>query len=214
MAIGIAAIARWKIVGAPFFWVAGASTLLVGGWSVLGGGPAAWIGVLALVVGLFVARHPTALVGVYSVAAVALVTEAGLQSSLPLAITGALALGGVTDEMLLGHWYLVDPTMPRWALKRLDVIGAAALAIDGVLLLAAGATVGTVVGWAFVALLFMSVLLMIGVWFSLKEPSYPGVMAATGLSYLAVLTALGATVAGRSLIGDIANQLAEGILRG
>ena len=46
----------------------------------------------------------------------------------------------------------------------------------------------------------MSVLLMIGVWYSLKEPSYPGVMAATGLSYLAVLTSLGATALGRTLL--------------
>ncbi|MDH5423260.1 MAG: hypothetical protein OEY55_15775, partial [Acidimicrobiia bacterium] len=99
-------------------------------------------------------------------------------------------------------------------LKRLDLVAALALVADGVLLLLAGATVGSVVGWAFIALAAMSTLLMVGVWFSLKEPAYAGVMAATGLSYLAVLTALGATVAGRSMIGDAANQLAASILRG
>jgi hypothetical protein len=42
--------------------------------------------------------------------------------------------------------------------------------------------------------------LMVGVWFSLRVPSYTGVMAATGLSYLATLTALGAVVIGRAVI--------------
>ena len=39
-----------------------------------------------------------------------------------------------------------------------------------------------------------------GVIFSLKEPGYAGVMAATGLSYLAVLTAFGVAVLGRMLV--------------
>jgi hypothetical protein len=45
-----------------------------------------------------------------------------------------------------------------------------------------------------------TVALMVGVWFSLRVPSYTGVMAATGLSYLATLTALGAVVIGRAVI--------------
>jgi hypothetical protein len=38
------------------------------------------------------------------------------------------------------------------------------------------------------------------VWSSLGEAGYSGVMAATGLSYLAVLTAAGAAVIGRLLV--------------
>ena len=70
------------------------------------------------------------------------------------------------------------------------------------LLIGAGALVGVsgLGGIVFGALTGMSVLLMIAVWYSLKEPSYPGVMAATGLSYLAVLTSLGATTLGRTLL--------------
>ena len=45
-----------------------------------------------------------------------------------------------------------------------------------------------------------SALLMVGVWLALAETGYSGVMAATGLSYLAVLTALGAAVLGRLLV--------------
>ena len=42
-----------------------------------------------------------------------------------IVISGAIALGGITSEMLLGHWYLVDPKLPRRSLKILAAIGAA-----------------------------------------------------------------------------------------
>jgi hypothetical protein len=120
-----------------------------------------------------------------------------------LTVTGTLALGGVTTEMLLGHWYLVDPRLPRWALKRLVVIGASALLIDG-LVLGLGAPVEeeTAVTIVFAVLSVVSLLLMIAVWFALREPAYSAVMAATGLSYLALLTSLAATTIGRSLISS------------
>ena len=49
----------------------------------------------------------------------------------------------------------------------------------------------------------MTGLLVAAVWFSLKEPAYSGVMAATGLSYLGVLTAFGVVVVGRLLIAGL-----------
>jgi hypothetical protein len=212
MALGVALVARWKIVGVGFFWVTGATILLVGAWTAPEGGPGAWLGVAGTLVGLIFARRPSAATAAFGLTGVGFVAEAATYGNVLLAISGAVALGGVTDEMLLGHWYLVDPKLPRWALKRLDFVAGVALVADAAFLMLAGATVGSVVGWAFIVLAAMSALLMLGVWFSLKEPSYTGVMAATGLSYLAVLTALGATVAGRSLIGDAANQLAASIL--
>jgi hypothetical protein len=56
---------------------------------------------------------------------------------------------------------------------------------------------------AFFALLGTSVLLMVAVLGALRYPAYAGVMAATGLSYLAVLTSLGAVFLGRALIAGI-----------
>jgi hypothetical protein len=53
--------------------------------------------------------------------------------------------------------------------------------------------------WAFAALTATTGLLVVAVSFSLRERGYAGVMAATGLSYLAVLTAFGVTVVGRML---------------
>ena len=50
------------------------------------------------------------------------------------------------------------------------------------------------IGWAFVALTALSLLLVVAVWFALREPSYAGVMAATGLSYLGLLTVFGVVV--------------------
>ena len=63
----------------------------------------------------------------------------------------------------------------------------------------AGSTTGLVIS---IGLAAMSFLLMVAVWFALRYPSYPGVMAATGLSYLAVLTSLGAVSALRVVLGE------------
>ena len=56
---------------------------------------------------------------------------------------------------------------------------------------------------ASVALAATSLLLMAAVWFALGYPSYPGVMAATGLSYLAVLTSLGSVILVRALAAGV-----------
>ena len=95
-------------------------------------------------------------------------------------------------------------------MQRLAVVALVGVVFEGlILLVAAGRNwEDAVVGWAFLALAGMSLLLMVAVWFSLKEPSYPGVMAATGLSYLATLTAIGAAVAGRALVDEGSSLLA------
>jgi hypothetical protein len=119
-----------------------------------------------------------------------------------LVVTGALALGGTTTEMLLGHWYLIDPKLPRWALRRLDAVGIGGLVLDTLYVIALGGLSGAgVLAWAYLGLALMSILMMVGVWFSIGEKGYEGVMAATGLSYLSVLTALGAVAMGRFLVG-------------
>ena len=109
------------------------------------------------------------------------------------AVAGAVALGGITSTMLLGHWFLVDPTLPRWVLRRLDVWAGVGL----VLSLAAGwfndavPYQGGPLGWTLGILALVSAGLVTGTWFALGERGYSGVMAATGLSYLGMATIAG-----------------------
>lgn len=208
MAVGVGVIARWQIVSGGFFWVMSATILLIGAWIVPGEPVWGSAAVTLLVLATFLTGRPTIMAAAFGLAGVIWIALAAGVGGWLLAVTGAVALGGVTDEMLLGHWYLVDPRLPRWALRKLDMAAIVALVLDGVVLVLAGAAQDLgVVAWAWLALLALTVLLMVGVWFSIGEQGYNGIMAATGLSYLAVLTALGAVVAGRALIGQVVTQL-------
>jgi len=197
---GTAAVARWRIVGPGFLWVASGAALLVGAG-------ASFAGLLAMVAGGLIlaaavaARRSGLAAWLLAAASLLYGIEAALDAHALLVVTGAMALGGVSSEMLLGHWYLVDPRLPRTALRNLAAIGIAGIALDGALLTVLGAPFGNgVLGLAFVVLATFGLVLMVGVWFSIKEKGYEGVMAATGLSYLAVLTVLGSAALGRALI--------------
>ena len=201
-----AAVAYWRIVGPGFLWLTVATVVLVGG--------GAWYfdqGVLAAVAMLvgagaaLVARNRwAATIALGSSSLLFLVGASVVGLPLP-AITGTAALGGITGEMLLGHWFLVSPRMPRWPLRALAVIGGAAILLDWLVHVVPGvppaASTGPLI--ASVALAATSVLLMAAVWFALGYPSYPGVMAATGLSYLAVLTSLGSVILVRALAAGV-----------
>lgn len=123
--------------------------------------------------------------------------------SLPV-LAGAIALGSVTTVMLLGHWFLVDPRLPRTVLRRLTVLAiggvSADAAVSGILGAVPWDPSAAFQGWMFVMTTVTTLALLVAVWFALRERGYSGVMAATGLSYLALLTVTGAIVAGRSLI--------------
>ena len=114
----------------------------------------------------------------------------GLSSGWLTTLAGAAALGGITSTMLLGHWFLVDPTLPRWAVRRLDLLAGAGLALSLVAgwLNGAAPYEGGALGWTLAGLAVMSAALVAGAWFALGETGYSGVMAATGLSYLGVVT--------------------------
>ena len=168
-----------------------------------GGGTTAWLGTGAALLALITAPTPRRASLLLGLSSVGLVTTAAFDGTLMLALTGSLALGGVTTEMLLGHWYLIDPRLPRWPLRRLALVGGLALVGDAILL--------AIGGWGsdqrsavtvFMVMAVITTVLLVGVWFSLKEPAYTAVMAATGLSYLALLTALASTTIGRSLISE------------
>ena len=206
MAGGAAVVSRLAIVGPGYTWLLSAVVVVVGGATALAG--TGIVGLLAtagaLTAGVVAKRHDVAAM-LFAVAALGHLIVSMDEGGVIQAVTGTLLLGAMTSEMLLGHWFLVDPQLPRWALQRLAVAAGIGLVSDlavlGVLG-AFGSGEGVMIG-ALVALSVMTGLLVVAVWFSLKEPSYSGVMAATGLSYLGVLTTFGVVVVGRLLVAGL-----------
>tara|TARA_B110000003_G_scaffold51348_1_gene50460 strand:+ start:256 stop:1119 length:864 start_codon:yes stop_codon:yes gene_type:complete len=126
-------------------------------------------------------------------------------------IVGAAFLGVVTDAMLLGHWYLVQPGLRRdplleqvsW-LGRIWPLEIAALLIPtGMISVLSGEIddgYGGMLGW-FWAACALTTLILTGVTrLALRERQYAAVMAATGLLYLAILTAFGTDIVGRLVL--------------
>ena len=135
--------------------------------------------------------------------------------SFPLAsarlIVGALFLGVVSDAMLLGHWYLTQPGLPREPLKELVrwamFIWPAEVFVMllppgmiGVLNSSHSDGYGGLLGWMWVVCAITTVILFVVTWLALRERYYSAVMAATGLLYLAILTAFGTDLVARALL--------------
>jgi hypothetical protein len=128
-------------------------------------------------------------------------------------VVGALFLGAVTDAMLLGHWYLVQPGLARGALLEL-VRWTGWLWIPEVILLLVptgmfSAINGTIddgynglLTWFWVMCAVTTIGLIITTRLALKERAYSAVMAATGLLYLAILTAFGIDLVARALLSS------------
>lgn len=202
LSIAVGIISLRQIVGAGFTWIAAgfAAAVGLGGWAADG---ALWskVAVLPMALALIWAKSRP-LAGVLLIAAGAgYLLDAGILGSWIPALSLTAALGGVTAEMALAHWYLVDPRLPRSVLRGLAFAGIVGLVADGLVL----ASLGDFTSWsgpviALAVLLVTSIVLMVGVIGALKWPAYSGVMAATGLSYLALLTTLGAVFLGRALV--------------
>lgn len=152
-------------------------------------------------------------VAVGSVGLVAAALDAGGNSAVSLVrtIAGAAFLGAVTDAMLLGHWYLVQPGLPRRHLNELVNALAWVWPIEVVsLLLPTGmfsvwsGTVddgwGGMLGWIWGACALTTIALVFVTKAALREREYSAVMAATGLLYLAILTAFGTDLVARAVL--------------
>jgi len=126
-------------------------------------------------------------------------------------LAGALFLGAVSDAMLLGHWYLVQPGLGRGPLHELnrwlalvwpfEVAGL--LLPTGMLSVLSGRIndgYGGLLGWFWVACAVTTLALCLVTRAALKERAYSAVMAATGLLYLAILTAFGTDLVARAVL--------------
>jgi hypothetical protein len=126
-------------------------------------------------------------------------------------IVGAAFLGAVTDAMLLGHWYLVQPGMPRGPLLEL-IRWLARIWPFEVLVLLWPVGMGSVItgtiddgyngilGWMWALCALFTIGLVWVTRAALKERQYSAVMAATGLLYLAILTAFGTDLVARAVL--------------
>ena len=126
-------------------------------------------------------------------------------------LVGAAFLGAVTDAMLLGHWYLVQPGLPRRLLnEQVTALGwiwplevLVLLLPTGMISVWSGAVDdgwnGTL-GWFWGACAVTTIVLVFVTRAALKERQYSAVMAATGLLYLAILTAFGTDLVARAVL--------------
>lgn len=131
--------------------------------------------------------------------------------SLLRAVIGTFFLGAVSDAMLLGHWYLVQPGLPRKILNELVVtvrwllpLQVTAMLLPTGMFSVFGGSVddgwGGTLGWFWLACAVTTAVLIEVTVKALKEPSYSAVMAATGLMYLAILTAFGTDLVARAVL--------------
>jgi hypothetical protein len=153
---------------------------------------AALIGLIAVLFGAIAAGDPVAL-------------------SVARAIVGALFLGAVTDAMLLGHWYLVQPGLARGPIIELVWWTGILWVPETVVMLWPTGMVsvldGTIddgynglLGWFWIACVVTTIGLVVVTRAALREREYSAVMAATGLMYLAVITAFGQDLVARILL--------------
>ena len=131
--------------------------------------------------------------------------------SIARGLVSALFLGVVSDAMLLGHWYLVQPGLARGPILELVRWTGIVWVPETILLLWPVGMVsvlnGTIddaynglLGWFWVACVVTTIALVVVTRAALRERAYSAVMAATGLMYLAILTAFGQDLVARILL--------------
>ena len=128
-------------------------------------------------------------------------------------LAGAAFLGVVSDAMLLGHWYLVQPGLTRAPLLELVRWGMWVWPAEVVaLFLPTGMAAvwsgeiddgyNGLLGWFWVPCAVGTLALFLVTRAALRERSYSAVMAATGLLYLAILTAFGTDLVARAVLAS------------
>ena len=131
--------------------------------------------------------------------------------SIARGLVSALFLGVVSDAMLLGHWYLVQPGLARGPILELVRWTGIVWLPETILMLWPVGMIsvlnGTIddaynglLGWFWAACVVTTIGLVGVTRAALTERAYSAVMAATGLMYLAILTAFGQDLVARILL--------------
>tara|TARA_B100001057_G_scaffold23822_1_gene22057 strand:+ start:4181 stop:4834 length:654 start_codon:yes stop_codon:yes gene_type:complete len=104
-------------------------------------------------------------------------------------------ISGVFSSMMIGHWFLVDPTISKQGMKRIALF--CTLQSLSIIPLVSFEFIGEDINNLFknvILFLYLSTsILSFASFKSLGEKSYTGVMASTGLSYLSLIVSLGAS---------------------
>lgn len=152
-------------------------------------------------------------VAIGTIGLVAAAVDAGGNTTVALlrTLVGAAFIGAISDGMLLGHWYLVQPGLPRRLLNEMvTALGWLWPLEVGALLLPTGMISvwlgnvddgwGGLLGWMWGMCAITTIVLVLVTRAALKERYYSAVMAATGLLYLAILTAFGTDIVARAVL--------------
>ncbi len=126
-------------------------------------------------------------------------------------LVGVAFLGAVTDLMLLGHWYLVQPGMTRKLLNELTNAVLVIWPLEVLVMILPTGMISVlngsiddgwngILGYFWLGCAALTGVLAFFTRAALKERSYSAVMAATGLSYLAILTAFGTDLVARATL--------------
>ena len=151
------------------------------------------------------------IIGTFGLVVGAVDAAGSIWLSVARTLVGAAFLGAVSNSMLLGHWYLVQPGLSRDPIFTL-VNWTGLLWLPELVLLCIPTGMfsvlnGTIddnynglLGWFWVACVVATICLVVVTRMALKEKEYSAVMAATGLMYLAILTAFGMDLVARILL--------------
>jgi hypothetical protein len=123
----------------------------------------------------------------------------------------AAFIGAISNAMLLGHWYLVQPGLPRSLLNEMVTallwlwpLEVVAMLLPTGMISVLDGTVddgwGGLLGWMWATCAVTTLGLIIATRAALRERYYSAVMAATGLLYLAILTAFGTDIVARAVL--------------
>ena len=104
-------------------------------------------------------------------------------------------VSGVFSSMMIGHWFLVDPTISKEGMKKIAITSTIQSLILTPLVYFEfiGQDIDSIYKNVILILFLSTAILSFASYKSLGEKSYTGVMASTGLSYLSLIVSLGAS---------------------
>ena len=104
-------------------------------------------------------------------------------------------VSGVFSLMMIGHWFLVDPTISKEGMKKIALVTTfqPLIILPLVYFNFLSENIGDTYKLVIMFLYLSTGILSYASYKSLNEKSYTGVMAATGLSYLSLILSIGAS---------------------